>query len=305
MNNMVKTKKKGKKIDLSISVVNIFFIIFSLTFILPFIYVISVSFSSESSINQFGYMLWPKEFDLTAYRYVFNNPKQLIDSYKITIFSTVVGTLLSLLVMSLVAYPLSRQNYRYRSQVTFYIFFTMLFSGGLIPSYILNTQYLGLSNNIWVYIFPGLANAFNIVVIRTFFQQLPVSLVESAKIDGASELRIFFQIITPLSKPVLSTIGLFCVLGKWNDWSTSLIYVRDPELFTLQFLLQRILRDAEFINNMINNMPGMRVSDLSSNLPTEGMRFAMCIISAGPMLVVFPFFQKYFTRGLTVGAVKG
>jgi putative aldouronate transport system permease protein len=154
--------------------------------------------------------------------------------------------------------------------------------------------------------FPQLANDFHIIFIRTFFQELPGSLTESAKIDGAGEFRIFFRIVLPLSKPVMATIALLTLLVKWNDWYTSLIYIRDAELYTLQYMLQRILREAEFINKISRNMPaGIDISQISGDMPTEGMRFAMCIVAAGPMLVVFPFFQKYFTRGLTIGAVKG
>ena len=181
----------------------------------------------------------------------------------------------------------------------------MLFSGGLIPTYILNTQVLNLGDSIWVYILPTLASGFHIIVFRTFFQTLPASLIESAKIDGAGELRIFFKIILPLSKPVFATVSLLILLIKWNDWNTSLIYIRNKDLFTLQFLLQRILREIEFVKNMSVNMPtGIELSQLN-NTPAETMRFAMCVIAAGPMLLAFPFFQKYFVKGLTVGAVKG
>ena len=206
--------------------------------------------------------------------------------------------------MALVAYPLSRQNFKLRQPITFFIFFTMLFGGGLIPTYILNTQYLHLGNTIWIYILPGLASAWYIIIIRTFFSQLPQSLVESAKVDGAKELRIFFQIVLPLSKPVLATVLLMTLLAKWNDWYTSLIYIRDSKLYSLQYMLQKMLREAEFVKGLSNSQMGLNIQ-LDTEVPTESVRFAMVIVAAGPMLVVFPFFQKYFTRGLTVGAVKG
>jgi putative aldouronate transport system permease protein len=297
---------KRKKNSLSNILLHLFFLLFSLLFIFPLLLIVSVSFSAEKDIMQYGYSLIPKNFDLTAYRYVFANPKQVIDSYKITIFNSVVGTGLNMLVMSLIAYTLSHRNYPYRRILTYFVFFTALFSGGLIPQYILNTQVWRLGNSRWIYIFPSLANAFHIIIIRTFFQELPGSLTESAKIDGAGEFRIFFRIVLPLSKPVMATIALLTLLVKWNDWYTSLIYIRDAELYTLQYMLQRILREAEFINKISRNMPaGIDISQISGDMPTEGMRFAMCIVAAGPMLVVFPFFQKYFTRGLTIGAVKG
>jgi len=295
-----------KKFKLSTSSVfiNIFFILFSLCFILPFWLIVSISLSGEDAILKSGYSLIPKEINFTAYQYVFANPKQILDSYQITAISAVFGTFFGVLVMTLIAYPLSRKDFFIRHQLTFLIFFTMLFGGGLIPTYILNTQYLGMGDTIWVYIFPSLVSAWYIIILRTFFQGLPLSLVESAKIDGASEFTIFYKIILPLSKPVLATIALFVLLNRWNDWYTSLIYIRSKELYTLQFLLQRILRDAQFVKDISRETP-VGISIAQSESPIETMKFAMCIVAAGPMLLIFPFFQKYFSKGLTVGAVKG
>ncbi len=293
-----------KKFSIGTSLIHLIFILICLTFILPMIYVLSISFSSEQAISDFGYSLIPKAWSLDAYKHIFRNPDQVIYSYQTTIFFSVVGSFASLLVMALVAYPLSRQSFKLRQPITFFIFFTMLFGGGLIPTYILNTQYLGLGNTIWIYIFPSLVSAWYIIIIRTFFSQLPQSLVESAKIDGAKELRIFFQIVLPLSKPVLATVLLMTLLGKWNDWYTSLIYIRDSRLYSLQYMLQKMLREAEFVKGLSNSQMGLNIQ-LETEVPTESVRFAMVIVAAGPMLVVFPFFQKYFTRGLTVGAVKG
>lgn len=286
-------------------VIHIIFILLCLCFVIPMLYVISVSFMGQAEIDELGYRLIPQSPTLEAYRYIFRNPRQLIDSYKVTIFFSAVGTCLSVLVMALVAYPLSRSAFYFKKPVTFYIFFTMLFGGGLIPGYILNTQYLGLGNTVWIYILPSLANAFHIIILRTFFQQLPPSLVESAKIDGAAETRIFFSIVLPLSKPVLATVSLLVLLSRWNDWYTTLIYIRDTRLYSLQYMLQKILREAEFMQSMAQSGMGNVNIDLKAEVPTEPSRFAMVIVAAGPMLVIFPFFQKYFTRGLTIGAVKG
>ena len=293
-----------KKFSIGTALIHLFFIVTCLTFIIPMIYVLSISFSSEKAISDFGYSLIPKVWSLDAYKHIFRNPDQVIYSYQTTIFFSLVGSFASLLVMALVAYPLSRQNFKLRQPITFFIFFTMLFGGGLIPTYILNTQYLHLGNTIWIYILPGLASAWYIIIIRTFFSQLPQSLVESAKVDGAKELRIFLQIVLPLSKPVLATVLLMTLLGKWNDWYTSLIYIRDSKLYSLQYMLQKMLREAEFVKGLSNSQMGLNIQ-LETEVPTESVRFAMVIVAAGPMLVVFPFFQKYFTRGLTVGAVKG
>ncbi|MCK0473671.1 carbohydrate ABC transporter permease [Halalkalibacter sp. APA_J-10(15)] len=282
--------------------VHLFFICFTALFIIPFIYSISISLSSEEVLSSSGYPLFPSELDFTAYKIVFQNMDQIVRSYGVTIFTTFFGTFLSILVMSLCAYPLSRPDVKWRYFITFIIFFTMIFGGGLIPTYILITQYYGLGNSIWVYILPTLANAFHIIIFRTFFMGLPFSLIESAKLDGASEWKIFFKIILPLSTPVIATIGLFNLLARWNEWMTALIYIRDPELYTLQFLLQRILMEVEFLNNIARELP---IDIGITTVPSETVRFAMAIISAGPMLFVFPFFQKYFAKGLTIGGVKG
>ena len=283
---------------------HLFFIIISVVFIWPLLMVISISITNESSIIQNGYRLIPSNFDISAYKMIFANPKQIIDAYKVTALTAIFGTILAVCIQAMLAYPLSRSTYPYKQQLTFFVFFTMLFGGGLIPSYILNTQYLHLGNTIWIYIFPSLVAGWNIIVIRTFFQGLPASLVESAKVDGANEWLIFFRIILPLSKPVLATMALMTLLAKWNDWYTSLIYIRDTELYTLQYLLQRTLREVEFINSMIQDVPS-GYAGAGQVLPAESMRFAMVIIATGPMLLVFPFFQKYFAKGLTIGAVKG
>ena len=285
--------------------INIMFCLGSLVFILPFVLIISASFSDEQTLLSEGYKLIPSVFSTEAYKYVFRNPQQLLDSYKVTIIYSIVATVLGVVVMAMLAYPLSRPNYKYKKIATFFIFFTMLFSGGLIPTYIWITRYLHLGDTIWVYILPCLVNAFNVIVIRSFFQGLPQALMESAKIDGASELQTFFKIVMPLSKPVIATISLLTLLSRWNDWNTALIYIKSSNLYSLQYLLQKILREAEFVKNMAESSPVAGVDLDLSNLPSVTIRFAMCMVAAGPMLIIFPFFQKYFAKGLTVGAVKG
>lgn len=280
-----------------------FLILLSLCFVIPLIMVISISISSEDAILHYGYTLFPKQISLDAYRLALKNPHQLVTSYKVTILYSLCATALSLLVQSMVAYPISKKGYKHKKFVTIYIFITMLFSGGLVPSYILNSQYLHLNNTIFIYIFPALVGAWNVIVMRTFFQGLPDGLPEAAKIDGANEFYIYAKIIMPLSKPVLATIGFMTLLGKWNDWNTSLIYIRNPDLYSLQYLLQRILREVEYVKSLSGTQAGALVD--TSNMPTESFRFAMAVLAAGPMLVIFPFFQKYVSKGLTIGAVKG
>ncbi len=295
------SNKKG--FNLGQLVLNLFFIIVCLAYVLPMLLLVSISISSENSIREFGYNLIPKVIDMAAYRQIFKSPQMLLNAYKVTIIYTVITTLLAIVVMGMMAYPLSRKNCKFRNFVSFYIFFTMLFNGGLAPTYIIISKYMHLNNTIWVYIFPALVNAWNIIIIRTYFQGLPPDLVEAAKIDGASEIFILFKIIFPLSTPVFATIGFNVALAKWNDWNTALIYIDDTNLYSLQYMLQRILREAEFLQKAATE--GSVSGFINQEIPTESMRYAMAILAAGPMMFVFPFFQKYFTKGLTIGAVKG
>lgn len=286
-------------------IINAILFLMSLCFLMPFLLIVSSSLMGEEALREYGYSFWPKVWSFDAYKFVFRNPTQILNSYYTTILVSFSTMVLGTFVMCLTAYPLSKKTYPAKNVITFMIFFTMLFGGGLIPSYIINTQYLKLGNTYWIYILPSLCSAWNIIIIRTFFTGIPDSLKEAAKIDGASEWRIFFRIIIPLSKPVIATVALMTLLSKWNDWNTALIYIRDNTKFSLQYLLQRMLRESELIKEMSQSGMGtIDASDLMS-VPTETIRFAMVIVAAGPMLIVFPFFQKYFAKGLTIGAVKG
>ena len=278
-----------------------------LTFVVPMLLVISISFSSEASVTAVGagYSLIPKEFSLEAYQLAFANPKTVTYGYIVTISQSFLGTFLSCIVMGMVAYPLSRSNFAYKGVITFIVFFTMLFGGGMIPTYIVYTQFYGLRDNFLVYILPSLTGgAYYTLIVRTFFRGLPESLFESAKIDGARELTIFFRIAVPLSKPVFATVAFMMLVAKWNDFQTSMIYITNQNLYTLQYLLQRILNEAQYLNGLMSNpIPGVDATQFKQ--PAETLRYAMCVIAAGPMLLIFPFFQKYFATGLTIGAVKG
>jgi len=299
--------RKKRRIDFPILLINLIFTLVSIfVFIVPFLLVISISLTSDEAMYHNGYQLIPSVIDWTAYKYVFSNTSQLIASYITTAVQSFGGTALSVTIMSLCAYSLSRPHFKLKKPITMYIFFTMIFSGGLIPSYIINTQYLKLGNSIWIYLLPGLVVPLYVIVIRTFFSELPIALSESAKIDGANEFTIFSRIVLPLSKPVLATVSLLLLLDRWNNWYTSMIYIRNPNLYTLQYLLQKILMESQMIKSMIDNLPpGMSVSTADIQMPVEGLRYAMCVVAAGPMVLIFPFFQKYFSRGLTIGAVKG
>ncbi len=292
-----------KKVEPGQLVLNIIFLVFMVMYIVPVLLCVAISFTDESTLVKEGYQLIPSVFSLDAYKSVFNDPTQMIKSYQVTIFFTGVSTALAILVMGLLAYPLSRSTFRGRSALNFYVVFTMLFSGGMVPSYILITKYLHLNDNILVYILPGLVSAYSVMIIRTNYAALPAELLEAAKIDGASELGICFRIVMPLCKPVLASIGFMFLVDKWNDWMTSVLYIRDLDLYSLQYLLQRILNEAEFLKQQAQD--GAIGMEELQMIPTESFRYAMAVVAAGPVLLVFPFFQKYFTKGMTLGGVKG
>ena len=293
--------RKKKKIPMGQIVLHIIFILLTLVYLTPFLLVISISFTDEAALVREGYSLIPKEFSLRAYELVFSDTTQLINSYITTICFTAIATFLAVLIMGVMAYPMSRPNYRFNKAVTVYVLFTMLFSAGMVPSYLLNVKYLHLNDTIWVYILPSLISAYNLIIIRTNYKSLPNELIEAAKIDGAGELYICFKIVMPLCKPALASIGFLFLVGKWNDWNTSLLYIRKPQLISLQYLLQRILREAQYLKQLADT--GMLMG--GEVFPSETYRYAMAMVAAGPVLVIFPFFQKHFTKGMTLGGVKG
>ena len=262
--------------------------------------VISASLSDEKALAKYGYSLWPQNFSLSAYEYLLIDPNRLIRAYSVTIFVTVAGTLLGLLVMSLLAYALSRPEFKWRKPFSFIIIFTMLFSGGLVPTYLLMTQVLGLKDNILALILPYLVVPWFVFILRSFFATLPQEIIEVARVDGASEWRIFFQIVLPLSTPALATVGLFMTLLYWNDWWLSLLYINDPNLFPLQYLLYSIMRNAEFLTS--NASTGLLTS---VELPTQTLRMAMVVVAMGPIAAMFLALQKYFIRGALIGSIKG
>lgn len=280
-------------------------IIYAIACIIPFIIVIAASLTHPLELSQEGYSFWPNKIDIAAYTTIFEHPGVILRSYGVTIFVTAATVFLGLIFMSMAAFTLARKNCNFRRPLSFFFYFTMLFSGGLVPSYIWITQYLKLQDTYWVMIIPSLINVFHIFMIRTFFQKLSISLYESAKIDGATEFNIYFKIALPLSLPVLATVAFFNTMGKWNDWSTGLYYLNNAELYPLQFLLYKIQKNIQtLLIAMDFTTTGMGAIPIG-DIPGENLLMAMAVVATGPMLVIFPFFQKYFVAGLTVGAVKG
>jgi putative aldouronate transport system permease protein len=292
-----------KRFEIHLVLINLAFLFLSILMILPFVLVVAVSLTRESDIIANGFQFIPGKISLSAYRYLLESPELLLRSYGVTILVTVLGTLVGLFITSLTAYVISRQDYRYNRITTFYVFFTMLFSGGLVPSYILMTQYLNLKDSLLVLILPIMLSPFNVMVMKGFMSKIPFEIIESAKMDGAREFRIFFTMIIPLSKPALATLGLLISFVYWNDWFNAMLYIDNQNLVPLQLLLVRILKSIEFLTTNSEFTQNMSI-DLSE-FPNNSARMAIAVLAGGPMLVIFPFFQRFFVRGLTVGSLKG
>ena len=286
--------------------IHIFFIIYSLLCVIPLVLIISVSFSNEDTVIREGYKFLPSQFDLAAYEFLFKDFRQIARSYGISIFVTVVGTIASLMFMALYAYPISRRDFPHAKFFTFFVFFTMLFGGGLVPWYLVYVQMLGLKNTLLALIMPLMIAAFFVLIMRTFFQTtIPGAVLEAAKIDGAGEIRIFAQIVLPLSLPVLATVALFQTLTYWNDWFLSLVYITTNENVSVQYLMYKTMQNIQYLATNSTAMQAIQAAGGNVTFPAETVRMAMVIVGVGPIVFAYPFLQKYFVRGMTVGAVKG
>ena len=277
----------------------------TLTVIIPVLLVVIVSFSSERSIADRGFSFMPAEWTAKAYEYIFRTGDQIVQSYLVTIFYTVSGTLLSISVMTMFAYVIAQRQFRLRKGLTWYLFFTMLFSGGLVPSYILNVRYLGLKNTVWIFILFNTVSAYYVIILRTFIRTtIPESLVESARIDGAGHFTTFLKIVLPLLKAGVATVGLFNVVTRWNDWFVGMLYIEHPKLVPLQTMLIRLQATIDFLkqNTAVAGTPDGIA--LLAILPDQSMRMATTIIVILPILFAYPFFQRYFVQGLTLGSIK-
>ena len=284
---------------------NLIFLIISLTCIIPIILVVSISFTAESSIQEYGYSLLPREFSAEGYTFLLKQGTMILQALGISLFVTVVGTVLGVLLTTLMGYSMSRPAYRLKGLLTWIVFIPMVFNGGLVSTYFIVGNLLGLKNTIWALILPLVVSSFNVIICKTFFKQtVPDSLIESGKIDGAGQFTIFFRIVLPISLPLLATIGLFLCFAFWNDWYQSMLYIDDAKLKSLQALLQSILTNITALAQQIA-MVGGDTAALIANMPQEAARMAIVVIIVLPIACAYPFFQKYFISGLTVGAVKG
>lgn len=283
---------------------NIIFILLALMCIIPVIFIFMISISSEQSIQMNGYRFIPEAFSADAYEFIFEEGRMILQALGISIFVTVVGTIIGVALTTMMGYVLSRSNYKLNTFFTYVVFIPMIFNGGMIACYVVNTQFLGLQNSVWALIWPLCVSSFNVVICKTFFKtNIPESIIESAQIDGATQMQIFRKIALPLAKPMLATIALFLTFGYWNDWFQSSLYITDNNLLSLQALLNQIQRNIEMMAN--NPSAGVSMAEYIKSMPREGARMAMAIIIIVPIACCYPFFQKYFISGLTVGAVKG
>lgn len=306
MKNNKRSKVKFERIDMVSGPVNVilnmFFILVCLTCVYPFLIIVGTSFNTEQAIALYGYSVIPKEPTMLAYRFLFENSAIILRAYAVTIFVTLVGTALTVVVCGLYGYAISRREFKLKKFFTFYIFFTMLFSGGTVPWYLICTRVLHINNTIWALILPMVCGAWNIIILKTFFQtSVPDAIIEAARIDGASEVRTFFKIVCPIALPGLATIALFAMLGYWNDYYNAMMLTTEIELQNLQLYLYNILKSASILQGK-----GTQISEAAQGqLPQESARMAICILSVAPILFAYPFFQRYFIQGLTVGSVKG
>lgn len=276
--------------------------ILSVCCLLPFLLVLSGSFSDQTSILTHGYQLIPETFSLDAYTTLFKIPGELLRAYAVTIFVTFTGTFLGLFLTSMAAYVLSSKSFRYRNQVSFFFYFTSIFGGGLVPWYIFNTKYLHFHNNIISLILPILVNVTYLLILKSYMSSIPDALYESAKLDGANDFTIYLHIALPLCKAGLATVGLFIALNYWNDWYNAMLFLDEgrSDLYPLQYFLNNILTKAQAIS-----AAAARSGLPMSEVPSEPMKLAMTVVATGPIILLYPFLQKYFVKGVTIGAVKG
>lgn len=301
---MKKAKKNKIKASASNKAFNILAFsllgIASLICVAPFLLVVSGSLTDNYTIMTEGYSLWPKTFSLEGYKSILRNPHAVLQAYKMTIYYTLVGTGIGLFLITMTGYVVSRREFKYRNTVTFLIYFTTIFGGGMIPWYLMYTNVLGLKGTTFVIWFPGLMSSFLIILMRTFITgTVPDAIAESAKIDGAGQFTIFLKIVLPVLKPGLATVGLFLALGYWNDWYRSSLFSISSDTYELQFYLYNMMNSATAVNELAETSLAL------SNLPTQSVKMAMAVVATGPVLLFYPFVQKYFVSGITIGAVKG
>jgi putative aldouronate transport system permease protein len=292
--------RKSRSMILFLIMSYIIIVIISLCCLFPFILLISGSFSSDNAIRFSGYSIFPRGFNLEAYKMIFKYPVKIVRAYGVSAFVTASGSVCGLFLITMTAYVLSRKTFKYRNIFSFFFYFTTLFNGGMVSTYIFYIQYLHLKDSLLALILPGLFNVFYLLIMRSFITSIPPALIESAKIDGAGEFSIFIKIVLPLLPSALATIGLFMVLYYWNDWYNTMLYINSSPKFPLQYMLYDMMMQSQALALMANQI-GIRVDEV----PTYSLKMAMVIVATGPIVLAYPFVQKYFVKGITIGSVKG
>ncbi len=270
----------------------------------PFIMILSGSFSSEQAIIQNGFSIFPQDFSLEAYKTVFKDPAVVLRAYATTIGLTVIGTVGGLLLQTMTAYVLSRKDFEWRNKFSFFFYFTTLFSGGLVPYFILITQKLNLRDSYLALLLPLLFSVYNLLIMKSYIMAIPDSLIEAAKIDGCGEFRTLFKVVMPMIKPALATVGLFIALAYWNDWYNAMLYIKSDTKYPLQYFLYQQVNNIEAYKKLLSNSAASSVASAVS-LPTQTLKMALTIVVTGPIVLAYPLVQKYFVQGITIGAVKG
>lgn len=307
MKSLSKTNKikKGSDVIALNVIAYTFCAIIALICLIPFLMIIAGSFSSESEIVQNGFSILPQGFTLEAYKTVFKDPLVILRAYGTTIGLTVVGTTVGLLMQTMTAYVLSRKEFGWRNQFSFFFYFTTLFSGGLVPTYVLITSTLNLRDSYLAMLLPLLFSVYNLLIMKSYITALPDSLIDAAKIDGCGEVKILFQVVMPIIKPALATVGLFIALAYWNDWYNAMLYIKDTDKYPLQYFLYQQVNDIEAYKRLITAGTVSSSVISSMSLPTQTLKLALTIVVTGPIVLAYPIVQKYFVQGITIGAVKG
>jgi putative aldouronate transport system permease protein len=293
--------KKGKDMTIFNIIAYIYIGIIAFAAVTPFYLLFVNSFQSEANVMKLGFTLIPKEFNLTAYKFIFDKPEKIMHAYGVTLFVTIVGTVISLFFTAMTAYVVSRKDVKYRNPMTFYLFFTTLFNAGLVPYYLLITNYLNINDTLLILVLSNMFNIIYLLIMRSYISSsIPDSISESAKIDGANDFFIFLKIILPLMKPALGAMGLFIALSYWNDWYSPTLFITKQSLQPLQYMLLSILRSTIYTQKLLSETGGV-----AQSVPQETTKLALTVIATGPIVMLYPFVQRYFVAGMTIGAVKG
>jgi putative aldouronate transport system permease protein len=306
--SMTKTRKIKRGIDAKLLSLLSYFVNGSVALfcVIPFIMVVSASFSSEEAIRMNGFHVVPQDFTMAAYETIFKEPMVVIRAYGVTIVLTIVGTILGLFIQTMTAYVLSRKEFEWRNKFSFFFYFTTLFNGGLVPYYILMTRILHLKNNYLALLLPLLFSVYNLLIMKSYIMSVPDSLIDAAKIDGCGEFKTMYRVVVPMIKPAMATVGLFIALAYWNDWYSAMLYISNETMHPLQYFLYKQVNNIEAYKRIIESLGGGSSGALTAmSMPTQSLKMALTVVVTGPIVLLYPIVQRYFVQGITIGAVKG